>query len=118
VTLGSFVSDWLVRGDERAFPIVGDDGRLLGIASLADARAAPRDAWDTTTVSQVMTPVERLVTTTPREDVSQALEKMVRADVSQLPVLDGTRLAGMLLRRDVARWVELHAQAGARRYAH
>jgi CBS domain-containing protein len=65
-----------------------------------------------------MTPADRLVVTMPREDVSRALEKMVRADVGQLPVIDGTRLAGMLLRRDVARWVELHAQAGARRYAH
>jgi Zn-dependent protease/CBS domain-containing protein len=117
-TLSSFVSDWLMRGDERAFPVVDDTGRLMGIAAMADVRAAPREAWDTTPVSQVMTPADRLVVTMPREDVSQALEKMVRADVGQLPVLDGSRLAGMLLRRDVARWVELHAQAGTRRYAH
>jgi Zn-dependent protease/CBS domain-containing protein len=117
-TLGSFVGDWLMRGDERAFPVVDDTGRLQGIAALADVRTAPRENWDTTPVSQVMTPAERLVVTMPREDVSQALEKMVRADVGQLPVLDGSRLVGMLLRRDVARWVELHAQPGTRRYAH
>jgi Zn-dependent protease/CBS domain-containing protein len=117
-TLGSFVSDWLMRGDERAFPVVDEERRLLGIVSLADVRSAPREVWDATPVSQVMTPAGRLVVTTPREDVARALDKMVRADVSQLPVLDGSRLLGMLLRRDVARWVELHAQAGARRYAH
>jgi Zn-dependent protease/CBS domain-containing protein len=117
-TLGSFVSDWLMRGDERAFPVADEEGRLLGIVALADVRTAPRETWDTTPVSRVMTPADRLVVTTPREDVAQALDKMVRADVSQLPVLDGSRLAGMLLRRDVGRWVELHAQAGARRYAH
>jgi Zn-dependent protease/CBS domain-containing protein len=117
-TLGSFVSDWLVRGDERAFPVIDDEGRLLGIVALADVRAAPRETWDTTTVSRVMTPTDRLVVTAPRDDVAQALDKMVRADVGQLPVLDGSRLAGMLLRRDVGRWVELHAQGGARRWAH
>jgi Zn-dependent protease/CBS domain-containing protein len=118
-TVASFVGDWLMRGDERAFPVLDDEGHLMGIASLADVRAAPKDAWDTTALSHVMTPCARLVTASPRDDVSQALERMVRADVSQLPVLDGDRLLGMLLRRDVARWIELHAQAGApRRYAH
>jgi Zn-dependent protease/CBS domain-containing protein len=117
-SVASFVGDWLMRGDERAFPVVDEEGRLLGIVSLADVRTAPKDAWDTMTVSQVMTPRDRLVTAAPRDDVSRSLEKMMRADVSQLPVLDGDRLVGMLLRRDVARWIELHAQPGARRYAH
>jgi CBS domain-containing protein len=116
--IAAFVSDWLTRGDERAFPIVGDDGRLLGVASLADVRVAPRDAWETTPLSAVMTPRERLVTVAPRDDLAQAHEKMVRADVGQLPVLDGDRLVGMLLRRDVARWIELHAQPGVRGFAH
>jgi Zn-dependent protease/CBS domain-containing protein len=117
-TVASFVGDWLMRGDERAFPVLDDEGRLLGVAALADVRATPKEAWETTAVSQVMTPASRLVTASPRDDISQALEKMVRADVSQLPVLGGERLLGMLLRRDVARWIELHAQPGARRYAH
>jgi hypothetical protein len=39
--------------------------------------------------------------------------------VSQLPVVDDGRLVGMLHRRDVARWIELHLQQpGARSYAH
>jgi Zn-dependent protease/CBS domain-containing protein len=117
-SVAAFVSDWLMRGDERAFPVVDDAGRLLGIASLADVRAVPRDAWDATPVGHAMTPADRLVTATPRDELGETLEKLVRADVSQLPVLDGDRLVGMLLRRDVARWIELHAQPGARRYAH
>lgn len=116
--LAAFVTDWLMRGDERGFPVVDAAGTLLGIVSLSDVRAAPRSAWETTPVSTVMTPAERLLAAAPREDLSLALEKMVRADVGQLPVIEEGRLLGMLLRRDVARWIELHAQAGTRRYAH
>ncbi len=116
--IATFASDWIMRGDERAFPVAGDHGRLLGIVSLADVRTAPRDAWEATPVSAVMTPADRLVAVGPRDDLAQAHEKMVRADVGQLPVLDGDRLVGMLLRRDVARWIELHAHVNARGFAH
>jgi Zn-dependent protease/CBS domain-containing protein len=117
-SVATFASDWLMRGDERAFPVVDATRRLLGIASLADVRGVPRDAWDATTVSRVMTPADHLITASPRDDLGATLEKLVRADVGQVPVLDGDRLVGMLLRRDVARWIELHGQPGARRYAH
>jgi Zn-dependent protease len=109
VTVSSFVSEWLMRGEDRAFAVLDGDGRLLGIVTLADVRAAPRDAWEHTTVSAIMTPVARLLTCTPNEDLSEAFGKLVRADVSQLPVVDGERLVGMLHRRDVARWIEVHA---------
>jgi Zn-dependent protease/CBS domain-containing protein len=117
-SVAAFVSDWLMRGDTQAFPVVDDAGHLLGVAGLADVRAVPRDAWEATPVSQAMTPADRLVSASPRDDLGETFEKLVRADVGQVPVLDGDHLVGMLLRRDVARWIELHAQPGARRYAH
>lgn len=114
------VDEWLLHHDERAFPVVGDGQRLLGIVTIGDVRKAPRDAWDSTPVAEMMTPADRLVKATAREDLAQALEKLARADVSQLPVVDGERLVGMLLRSDVARWIELHLQEQARprTYAH
>jgi CBS domain-containing protein len=115
--LETFVQEWLMRSDERAFPVVDDGMRLAGLVTIGDVRAVPRAAWPTTRVGDVMTRAERLVIAAPREDLAEAMEKLARADVSQLPVMDGPQLVGVLTRTDVARWIELHAQGPLRRYA-
>jgi Zn-dependent protease/CBS domain-containing protein len=115
--LETVVNDWLLGGDERAFPVVDAAGRLVGLTTLSDVRAVPRDRRPATRVADAMTPAERLVTTSPREDLGEALEKLSRTDVSQLPALEDGRLVGMLLRSDVGRWIELHARPPARKYA-
>jgi Zn-dependent protease len=117
--LDTLVRDWLIRSGDRAFPVGAVDGRFLGLVTFADVRRAPREEWSRVTVEEVMTPLSKLVTTNPREDLANAADKLARADVSQLPVVDGDRgLVAMLQRRDVLRWIELHIQQGAHRYAH
>jgi Zn-dependent protease len=120
VELTAFVNDWLMRSDDRAFPVIDVEGRFLGLVTLTDVRRVPRTQWTMTHVSDVMTPRERLLTTSPREDLADALTKMSRADVSQLPVIDGQELVGMLLRSDIVKWIELQLrlQPQAHRYAH
>jgi Zn-dependent protease/CBS domain-containing protein len=116
--LETLVNERLMRVDDRAFPVVDDEGRLLGLVTLADVRRTPRALWAQTQVVDAMTPRDRLTTTLAGESLADALDKLSRTDVGQLPVLDGDRLAGMLLRRDIARWLELHVQPQTRRYAH
>jgi Zn-dependent protease/CBS domain-containing protein len=117
--LDTLVEDWMIRSGERAFPVVDDHGDFLGLVTFADMRKVPREAWGSTEVAQVMTPLPRLVTASPRDDLADAADKLARADVSQLPVVDRDQaLVGRLLRRDVLRWVELHIRRGARDYAH
>ena len=117
--VATFVDRWLMKSEQPAFVVYDETGRVSGIVTLADVRAVRRDAWPDMRVSQIMTPRDRLVVASPSEGLMEALEKLMRADVGQLPVLDGERLAGMLLRPDVARWIELHVQPPrARTYAH
>ena len=117
--LNTLVSDWLIRGGERAFPVADDSGRFLGLVTFADVRRTQREAWASTDAAQVMTPLSDLITTTAREDLADAADKLARVDVSQLPVVDANGgLVAMLQRRDVLRWIELHIQGGAHRYAH
>jgi Zn-dependent protease/CBS domain-containing protein len=115
--VATFVQEWLMRSDEHAFPVVDDAGKVVGLVTMRDVRGVPREAWSGVLVARIMTPVERLVTTSPREGVAEALDKLTRAGVSQLPVFDGGTLVGMLLRSDIARWIELHAQPPVRTHA-
>jgi Zn-dependent protease/CBS domain-containing protein len=107
--VATFVSDQLMRSEETAFLVIDAMGKLVGLVTLGDVKRAPREAWDEASVADVMTPAGRLVTASPREDLAVALDRMVAANVSQLPVLDDARLVGTLLRRDVVRWIGLHS---------
>jgi CBS domain-containing protein len=79
--------------------------------TLEDIRKVPRDAWDTTTVSEIMTPTDQLVVVAPQEDAAEALNKLMQRDVGQLPVLRDGQMVGLLRRRDIVKWLQLHAES-------
>jgi CBS domain-containing protein len=87
-----------------------DGDRLVGIVTLDDVRAIPRDEWETTTVRDVMTPSEKLVTVSPNDDGAVALDRLTQNDVRQLPVVNGGSLVGLLRRRDIIQWLQAHAE--------
>ncbi|GIV98111.1 MAG: peptidase M50 [Herpetosiphonaceae bacterium] len=112
-TVGALINDYLMGTDEQAFPVT-DNEQLLGLVCLEDVRQVPRDAWETTTVRQIMTPRDELVTVEPQEDASDALDKLVRRDISQMPVMQNGHFLGLLRRRDIARWLEMRSGETAR----
>lgn len=110
--VSSLVHDRILGTDDRAFP-VGEDGHLSGLICLDDVRKAPRETWDTTPVSRLMTPADQLATVSPEEDAGEAFDELARRDVNQLPVISGGRLVGMLSRQDLVRWLQVHADGAA-----
>jgi CBS domain-containing protein len=95
--------------DDSGFPVL-EDGSLVGIVTLEDVRTVPRGEWDTTNVRQIMTPSDRLVTVMPGEDGGAALDKLMQNDFRQLPVLNGNGLVGLFRRRDIVKWLQVHAK--------
>jgi Zn-dependent protease/CBS domain-containing protein len=93
----------------RCLPVVegGEAGRFAGLVCLSDLARTPRASWARRTVGDVMTPLERLAVARPSEEVSDALQKLARADVDQLPVVEAGEVRGLLRRADVLRWLEL-----------
>lgn len=106
--VSSLVHDSVMGTDEHAFPVL-DNGHLVGLVCLHDVRGVERARWDDTPVSAIMTPRERLVTTTPDAEVDEALNKLRTGDHRQLPVLVQDHLVGMLRRRDILRWLQLQS---------
>jgi Zn-dependent protease/CBS domain-containing protein len=105
-SISALVEEGFLRSGDHAFPVV-DGQRLVGLVCTGDTRKVARDAWPTTPISVVMTPVERLTLAAPNEAMASALRKLAQLDVEQLPVTMDGILAGMLERRQVARWLEL-----------
>ncbi len=109
ISVSDFVYDHLIGTDERAFPVM-EGSQLVGLVCLEDVRKTSRETWDTKLVRDIMTPWERLATVAPGEDAATALNRLASNDVRQVPVVDEGRLVGMLRRRDIVRWLQLHSE--------
>jgi Zn-dependent protease/CBS domain-containing protein len=110
--VSQLVDDYIMGTDERAFPVLENE-RLAGMVCLEDVRKVPRTQWDNTMVREIMTPAEELESVAPREDATEALEKLTRRDVRQVPVVQEGRLVGMLRQRDIMRWLQLNSDMAA-----
>jgi Zn-dependent protease/CBS domain-containing protein len=110
-TISSLVHEHVMRSDDHAFPVM-TNGQLEGMVTLDDVRTAPREAWDTMRVQDIMTPFDALVTITPEENSREALDRLSRRDIRQLPVVQGDTLVGLLRRRDIVKWLQLRSDVG------
>lgn len=112
-TIDDLVNTHVMGTDDQAFPVL-DKGHLVGIITLDDVRRTPRERWSQTYVRDAMTPESSLVTVSPEEEASSALEKLVQRDVRQLPVVrkitGGQEFVGLLRRTDIVRWLQLNSQ--------
>lgn len=108
-SVSSLVHDYIMGHDDHAFPVT-EDGRLVGLVTLEDVRHTSREAWEMTTVHEIMTPADKLVMVRPEEDAAEALSKLTERDVGQLPVTQDHQLLGLLRRQDLVNWLQLHSE--------
>jgi len=83
---------------------VGKD--LIGLITLSDLKAHPRDEWPTTSVYRAMTPYEKLRTVSMRDDLPEVLSQLAAGDVNQVPLVEGKELLGIIHRSDVFRYIQ------------
>jgi len=111
--VSALVSEHIMGTDQQSFPVVSQ-GCLLGSVGIEDVRRVPRDSWDTTPVSAIMTPAGKLETVQVDAPAAEALRKLGERDMDVVPVVerDGS-LLGLVRRQDILRWLSLHAPAHA-----
>jgi Zn-dependent protease len=109
--LDELVRDYFMQSDQQAFPVVGIDGKLLGLVEMPQVRAVQRSEWGLTKVRDIMTPAEAVEAVTPEEDAVHALHSL--ADHEQVPVVVQGRVAGVLQRDDLMRWLALRTDLAA-----
>jgi Zn-dependent protease/CBS domain-containing protein len=108
LSVHDFVFEYVLQRGHRALPIV-EKGRLVGIATLADAKKLAQDAWPTTPVASIMTGMP-LKTVSPDSELSAAIALMAESGLHQLPVLQGDNVVGLLGRADIVRFLQLRQE--------
>lgn len=106
ITLQSLVDHFVLSASNGYFIVSGGIADE-GLITLTTVHTLPREAWPVTTVAQVMTPAANLDTTTPDAVLWTALDKMGRDGVNQLPVLEGSRIIGILSREDILQYLRV-----------
>lgn len=105
-TLESLVSERLMREDQRGYPVT-ENGELIGLVCIDDVRKVPPDRWPSVPVREVMTARAALEIMAPGDDAMEALERLGRREVNQIPVVEGGALRGLVRREDILKWLSL-----------
>jgi Zn-dependent protease len=101
-----------VLGDGRRCLFVVGEGGLQGLVTLHNIKAVPRNRWGEATASQIMTPVDELLSAWPDEDVLTLLQRMDEADVNQVPVMDDGHMMGMITREHLLHYIRTLSELG------
>lgn len=104
--LQTIVDDVMVGQGERAV-MVANGGAVLGILTVTDVRAIPRDEWRATPAQAAMTPRDRIVTVIAATPAVEVLVLIGEKRLNQIPVLDDGRMIGMITRREILERLQL-----------
>jgi Zn-dependent protease/CBS domain-containing protein len=113
-SVADLVSERMLRGEERCFLVLHDDGGLAGIVTLSDVRRLPRDDWSAARVTDIMTRFADLATIGPDTALVEALRRLQEREVGQLPVVEsGSRAPlGLVTRRGILRLIDARLKLG------
>ena len=85
--------------------VLGKKGELAGIVTERDVVNLVAAGGDPQTVKVVHGMTRRhLETIGPRDDIAEAADRMVSLNIRHLPVVDGSKVVGIISIRDLTRW--------------
>ncbi|MFC1864802.1 site-2 protease family protein [Chloroflexota bacterium] len=111
LTVEQLVNEYVLASGRRCFPVVVD-GRVLGLVTVHNVKAVPRDMWGRKMVREVMTPFDDLKWVQPDEDLSTVLEILTDDDVNQVPVVENHNIIGIVGRDNLLSFVSVRGELG------
>jgi len=102
----------------RRMHIVTMDDRLVGLMNVAALNKVSRDEWNLNSVQAVMVPRDKIIWASPEEPLQRLLERLLAADVNQMPVVshgeDGSaHIVGIVTRDSILRVIQTRSELGA-----
>lgn len=113
-------SQEVVRTGRRCHLVVTDE-RLVGMMNVHTLNSVPRDEWAHMSVQAVMIPRDKILWAKPEEPLLGLLERLLTADINQMPVVSGgenaensgAHIIGMITRDSILRVMRTRAELGS-----
>jgi len=102
------VDRYVMTHYHELFPVVGEDGALLGAVGTRQIKEVDHYKWNDLQVRDIYSPRSEENTIGAEEDAVDALSKMNGTDSGRLMVVEGDRLVGIIALKDLMRLLELH----------
>lgn len=104
-----------VQRTGRRFHLVVTDDRLVGMINVHALHQVPRDEWAHNSVQAVMIPRDRILWASQEEPLLCLLERLIAADINQMPVVsgtpgDGAHVIGMVSRDAILRVMQARSE--------
>ena len=114
ITLEEYGAEILRTG--RRCHLVLTDERLVGMMNVHMLNSVPREEWAHNSVQAAMISRDKILWASPSEPLLKLLERLLAADVNQMPVVSGTEngahVVGMVTRDSILRVVQTRAELG------
>ena len=115
ITLEEYGTE-VLRTGRRCHLVVSDD-RLVGMMNVHTLNAIPREEWAHSSVQAAMIPRQKILWTSPDEPLLGLLERLLSADVNQMPVVSGARddaprIVGIVTRDSILRVMQTRSELG------
>ena len=104
ITVERLVNEHILSSGRRCFPVVSG-GHTEGLVTLSNVRSVPRDARKTTQVREAMTPLSKVKSVTPNEDLSTILQILSENDINQVPVVWENEVVGIVARDNLINFI-------------
>ena len=116
LTLEEYGAEVLRTGRRCHMVLSGD--RLVGMMNVHMLNAVPRDEWAHNSVQAAMIPRDRIQWASPDEPLLRLLERLLSADINQMPVVSGAgdgapQIIGMVTRDSILRVMQTHSELAA-----
>jgi Zn-dependent protease len=108
-TVERLVNENILTSGRRCFP-VASDGHAEGLMTLHNVRAIPQNAWGTTEVRKAMTPLEKVKSVSPNEDLNTVMQILTQNDINQVPVVSDNEIVGIVARDNLINFINTMAE--------
>lgn len=105
------VHEYILTSGRRCFPVLDRD-RIIGLVTIHDVKSVPKEQWANRTIADIMTPVEKLRSVSPDDDLATVLRILTEYNINQVPVIKNGNLLGMIARDSLLTFISVRSELG------
>lgn len=106
-SVGEVIESYVMRYRFSGFPLVGADGEIRGLVSLAQLKRVPHEARHATPVVGVATSLDDVPKARPEEGLYDLIMRLSQAESPRALVFEDGRMVGIVTATDVTRAIDI-----------